>query len=117
MKTYKPDYTRLAFVKKIVDGDTIDVSASLGYRIYQEVRVRLAGINTPELKSKDFELANKAKLRLAELLPINSELKMLSHKDRKDPFGRYIVEIWTDNQTESINDLMVSEGLAVKVDY
>ena len=43
MRTYKK--TRL---RRIVDGDTIDVVVDLGFRVTTEVRVRLIGVDTPE---------------------------------------------------------------------
>jgi endonuclease YncB( thermonuclease family) len=41
-----------ATVKRVVDGDTIDVRAELWPQFFIETRIRLAGIDTPELHGK-----------------------------------------------------------------
>jgi len=40
---------------KVIDGDTIDVSIDLGFKISQEVRLRLARIDAPEKRGSDRE--------------------------------------------------------------
>ena len=45
-------------VENVVDGDTIDVLIDWGFDILFAFRVRLAGIDTPESRTKD--LAEKA---------------------------------------------------------
>ena len=40
-------------VVKVVDGDTIDVGIDLGFDLFKKERVRLAGIDTPESRTKD----------------------------------------------------------------
>ena len=49
MKTQEEDYVRVAKLVRIVDGDTLDLDVDLGFYTYQRVRVRLNGINTPEI--------------------------------------------------------------------
>ena len=44
-------YNYAAKVEHIVDGDTIDLTCDLGFRIYHKARFRLYGIDTPEQKS------------------------------------------------------------------
>ena len=46
---------RVVEVTKVVDGDTIDVKIDLGFGIYKTERVRIAGIDTPEKRTKDLE--------------------------------------------------------------
>jgi micrococcal nuclease len=46
-------------VAKVVDGDTVDLDLVLGFSITLRQRVRLYGIDAPELRSKD--PAEKAK--------------------------------------------------------
>ena len=40
-------------VDRIVDGDTIDISIDLGFDLTKKERVRLAGIDTPEKRTKN----------------------------------------------------------------
>ena len=42
-------------VVKVVDGDTIDVVIDLGFDLTKKERIRLAGIDTPESRTRDLE--------------------------------------------------------------
>lgn len=53
----RDNYTRVAEVQKIVDGDTIDVLVYCGFRRYSSERLRLARINTPETQRDQNEEA------------------------------------------------------------
>ena len=58
----RDNYTRVAEVQKIVDGDTIDVLVYCGFRRYSSERLRLSRINTPEVRGEEREsgLVSKA---------------------------------------------------------
>lgn len=49
MSTQNEDYVREAKLLRIVDGDTLDLEVDLGFYTYQRIRVRLNGIDTPEI--------------------------------------------------------------------
>ena len=42
-------------IVKVVDGDTIDIVIDLGFNLSKKERVRLAGIDSPESRTKDLE--------------------------------------------------------------
>ena len=42
-------------VVKIIDGDTIDAEIDLGFSLTKKERIRLAGIDTPETRTKNLE--------------------------------------------------------------
>jgi len=42
-------------ILKVIDGDTVEVIVDLGFSIYHKTRVRLIGIDTPEIRTKDQE--------------------------------------------------------------
>ena len=42
-------------INKVVDGDTIDVTIDLGFDLYKKERVRVAGVDTPEKRTRDLE--------------------------------------------------------------
>jgi len=46
---------RVVSIDKVVDGDTIDVTLDLGFDICKSERVRVAGIDTPEKRTRDLE--------------------------------------------------------------
>ena len=46
---------KITKVLKVVDGDTVDVILDLGFDMFKKERVRLAGIDTPESRTKNLE--------------------------------------------------------------
>lgn len=112
-------YSYNATVMKIVDGDSLWLEVDVGFRMTYRANFRLAGINTPELRAKDPEkkaAAYAAKARLAELVPVGSEVYIETEKPGK--YGRWLAEVWPLGQDElldpSVNDTLVDEGLAAE---
>jgi micrococcal nuclease len=110
-------YEYRATLKKVVDGDTVDVELSLGFDIYQSHRLRLYGVNTPELHDRDATIRAKAleaKQFLIDTLPTAAgAITVRSHKDAGDKYGRYLAELFLPEQEVSVNQQLVARGLAV----
>jgi endonuclease YncB( thermonuclease family) len=53
MSTPEPYVYRLKAVAKVVDGDTLDLDLDLGFSLVLRQRVRLLGLDAPEIRSKD----------------------------------------------------------------
>ena len=117
-------YEYRATIVKVVDGETVDVEIDLGVGIVlSDERVRIAGIDTPESRTRDkvekkFGLAAKA--RLKQLLGKTCTLKTQINKngeDMKGKFGRILGDFDVyDNKTDSwqpVTKVLVSEGHAV----
>lgn len=102
-------YEYKAMIVKVVDGDTVDVIIDLGLRISTQQRIRLYGINAPEMKTPQ---GPPAKKRLSELLPVGAEVIIRTRKDRQEKYGRYL-GIFTDSEGHEVNQRMVDEGFAV----
>ena len=105
-------YTYKAKLDRVVDGDTIDANIDLGFDITIHKRIRLAGIDTPESRTRDLEekargLASKAKL--VELLG-DGEFVLESKEVGK--YGRVLGTLLIDDI--NINDTLVKEGFAVE---
>ena len=84
-------------VERVVDGDTIDVKIDLGFDIFHSARVRMAGIDTPESRTRN--LAEKAlglasKARLKEMLK-GKTVKIATSKEGKGKFGRVLADVIT----------------------
>ena len=80
-------------LRRVVDGDTIDVNIDLGFDIWHKGRIRMAGIDTPESRTRNKEekvLGLAAKARLKELLK-TKKLTIQCTKE-KGKFGRYLGE-------------------------
>jgi micrococcal nuclease len=99
-------------LRRVVDGDTIDVEVDLGFDVWVHERVRMYGINTPESRTTDLwekELGKAAKTRLLELLP--NTFKIKTQKDAKGKFGRILGVVEVDGR--NINEQLITEGHAV----
>ena len=73
------------------------------------MRVRLAGINAPELSTPE---GKRAKARLQELLPQTASVIVCTRKDKREKYGRYLGTI-IDQDGHEINQRMILEGHAV----
>ena len=107
-------------VKRVVDGDTMDVILDLGFSVHHAVRVRMAGIDTPESRTRDKDEKARGKLSKAFLKESIKGKKIILKtkiKDAKGKFGRVIAEVWAEFEEGSlrnINELMIKECYAVK---
>ena len=97
-------YTYKATVFNVVDGDTIDVTIDLGFKLYTRQRIRLARIDTPERGQPGFAEAGDF---LRELI-MGKEITLVTYKVSK--WGYYLGDILLG--TEDINQRMLDEGLA-----
>jgi len=107
---------RVKKITNVVDGDTIDVEIDLGFNVSFSQRVRLAGIDTPESRTKDkFEKALgleskeylKTKLKDATIVVIKTE-----KPDSSEKYGRILGWLYVNGDTVSINDHMIEHGYA-----
>ena len=117
-------YEYKATIVKVVDGDTVDVDIDLGFGIVlSDERVRIAGIDTPESRTRDKEekkFGLAAKARVKQLLGKTCVLKTQINKDGEDmkgKFGRILGDFNVyDSATDRwrmLTEILVSEGHAV----
>ncbi len=102
-----------ATLDRVVDGDTLDCTLDLGFDVFlNKQRVRLAGIDTPESRTRNLEekaLGLKAKERLIELCSGTFKVKSLG----KGKYGR-ILGIPYTKDGEDICQKLINEGHAVE---
>jgi len=103
-------------VENVVDGDTIDVLIDLGFDILFASRVRLAGIDTPESRTKDLSekaLGLEAKEYLKKSLKDAKSVVIKTEKmDSSEKYGRILGWVYVDGNTISLNDMMINDGYA-----
>ena len=105
------------------DGDTISALVDLGFAIYNVQRLRLAGINTPEIvgTTGDERVRAFAAKDRTTVLTVDQPLLIRTHRTRSgepvQSFERYVAEVhlrhldaWSD-----LGLMLVEEGLAVRV--
>jgi micrococcal nuclease len=105
-------YTYQARVVRVVDGDTVDLMIDLGFGIHRAQRVRLDGIDAPEIRGGD-PLVKAAGLRtkayLEEVLAEGKLIKLIS--THYDKWGRAVGKIWREEGIE-IGEELLKLGLA-----
>ena len=103
-------------VESVVDGDTIDVLIDLGFDILFASRVRLAGIDTPESRTKDLAekaLGLEAKEYLKKALKDAKSVIIKTEKmDSSEKYGRILGWVYINGDTVSLNDMMINDGYA-----
>ena len=108
---------RVHSIERVLDGDTFDCAIDLGFGILYRARVRMNGIDTPEVHTTDTREKNlgiDALHRLQELLLQNAgAIRVLTQKpDSTEKFGRVLADVYIGNQGRSVNEQMVDEGFA-----
>ena len=116
---------RVTKIDKVLDGDTIDVTIDLGFDLYKKERVRIAGVDTPEKRTRDLEekalgidATNWLKKKLEDTiagegdeLSIRTELVGGTGK-----YGRLLGWLYINEDVISLNEQMITEGYAWEYD-
>jgi|TARA_R110002012_G_scaffold271673_5_gene456889 micrococcal nuclease len=100
-------------VVRVVDGDTIDVVFDLGFSLFKKERIRLAGIDTPETRTRDLEekkLGLEAKEKVEEALTAAELIVCQTEKEGK--YGRILGWLFLDGSAGSFNKQLIDEGFA-----
>ena len=103
-----------AFVTGVYDGDSITIDIDLGFNNWMKnQKVRLFGINTPEIRGEERPDGLVARDRLRELI-LDKEIVITSYKDKSGKYGRWLATVFLkqDGMFENINTLLLAEGLA-----
>jgi endonuclease YncB( thermonuclease family) len=126
-----------ARVVNVIDGDTLSLVIPL-FDKYFKFSVRIYGIDTCEVHSNDVEIKDKglkAKYRVVEMLS-KKDIKDVLCISRKqiielfntnisivwiecldfDKYGRLLGNVFFDNKTKNIADILISEKLAYRYD-
>ena len=111
---------RVTEINRVVDGDTIDVTIDLGFDLYKKERVRVAGIDTPEKRTRDLEekalgidATNYLKEKLEDTIAGDEELTIRTElKGGMGKYGRLLGWLYIGEDSVSINEVMITEGYA-----
>ncbi len=103
-------YTYKAIITSVYDGDTITANIDLGFKTWvMKEKLRLNRINAPEVRGEERPKGLISRDKLREKLN-GQEVIIKTLKDKKGKYGRYLVEIYLNNQ--NINDWLVEQELA-----
>ena len=111
---------RVISIDKVVDGDTIDVTIDLGFDLYKKERVRVAGVDTPEKRTRNLEekaLGLDATAWIKDKLEgaINGSDDLIIRTELVGGVGKYgrlLGWLYIGDATVSLNEKMIDEGYA-----
>ena len=111
---------RVTKINRVVDGDTIDVTIDLGFDLYKKERVRVAGIDTPEKRTRNLEekalgidATNWIKERLNSAIAGEEDLVIRTELvGGMGKYGRLLGWLYIGDAELSVNEQMIAEGYA-----
>jgi Kyanoviridae endonuclease len=110
-------YVYRATLRRVVDGDTIDVDIDLGLKVHVHARLRLLGVNTPEIygkpkASEEYKEGLRAKELVEAWFARNTEVIVKTQKDRTGKYGRWLAHVFPKNldAADSLNVVLRKEG-------
>ena len=111
---------RVTEINRVVDGDTIDVTIDLGFDLFKKERVRVAGVDTPEKRTRDLEekelgidATNWLKEKLEGALAGEDQLTIRTELvGGVGKYGRLLGWLYVGDGDVSLNEAMIEEGYA-----
>lgn len=105
-------YIRRAKLVRVIDGDTCEVEIDLGFLLTKRERVRVLGVNCPEMKGATKAAGQAAKEFAVQWFADRSaEFVVRTVKDKEDSFGRFLAEIVSGD--DSLGADLLAHGHAV----
>ena len=111
---------RVVKINRVVDGDTIDVTLDLGFSLTKKERVRIAGVDTPEKRTRNLEekelgidATNWLKDKIKDTLTGDDELTIRTELvGGVGKYGRLLGWLYVGDDDYSLNEQMITEGYA-----
>ena len=111
---------RVTEINRVLDGDTIDVTIDLGFDLYKKERVRIAGVDTPEKRTRNLEekalgidATNWLKAKLESTLDGDDELSVRTELvGGVGKYGRLLGWLYIGDDSVSLNEQMIEAGYA-----
>ena len=108
----------------MLDGDTIDVTIDLGFDLYKKERVRIAGVDTPEKRTRNLEekelgihATNWLKDKLDGAIAGDDELTIRTELvGGVGKYGRLLGWLYIGDSVLSLYEQMITEGYAWEYD-
>ena len=111
---------RVVEINRVLDGDTIDVTIDLGFDLFKKERVRVAGVDTPEKRTRDLEekalgieATNWLKEKLEGAVVGDDDLVIRTELvGGVGKYGRLLGWLYIGDGDLSLNEAMIEEGYA-----
>lgn len=97
---------------RVIDGDTIELMIDVGFYFWYKTKVRLLGVDTPEIKGETRDLGLVSKAYVEEALGHATD--MYVHTEKGDSFGRWLAELHYEylGEWNYLNVELLDKGLA-----
>ena len=107
---------RVVEINRVLDGDTIDVTIDLGFDLYKKERVRIAGVDTPEKRTRNLEekalgidATNWLKEKLESTLSGDDQLSIRTELvGGVGKYGRLLGWLYVGDEDVSLNEQMIT---------
>ncbi|HEX5728310.1 thermonuclease family protein [Microbacterium sp.] len=99
-------------VESVHDGDTLRAHVAVPNAVVtdaESTRVRLIGVDTPEISPAPECWGDEATARLNAMLPAGSTVWAAADRDAVDQYGRHLLYVWTPDG-RFVNAELVREG-------
>jgi len=108
-------YEYRAMLMRVVDGDTVDLSVDLGFRVYTKLRVRLTGIDTPEVRGIERPEGLVAKAYVEAALGKNfaADFGIVIRTNKTGKYGRWLADIFVPVDGFDQSDPGIREAITV----
>jgi endonuclease YncB( thermonuclease family) len=111
---------RVIEINRVIDGDTIDVTIDLGFDLYKKERVRVAGVDTPEKRTRDeeekalgYDATNWLKHHLEGAIEGDEDLVIRTELvGGVGKYGRLLGWLYIGDAELSLNEQMIAAGYA-----
>ncbi len=100
-------YNYRASLNYVIDGDTVVLNVDVGFRTWSKQKLRLRGINTPEISTEE---GIKAKRFVQRRLKADTPIFIKTYK--KDKYDRYLADIFFGSKREFLNQTLLDQNLA-----
>ena len=115
---------RVTSIDRVLDGDTIDVTIDLGFDLYKKERVRVAGVDTPEKRTKDdeekalgYDATHWLEDKLTGAISGDDDLVIRTELvGGVGKYGRLLGWLYIGDAEVSLNEQMIEEGYAFPYD-
>ena len=103
-----------ARILRVIDGDTVEAEIDLGFQVSLRATLRLAGIDTPEVRGPTRDSGRAAteylELLLNKLAGPKREVTVCTQRDRTGKYGRYLAVLVAGDR--NLNEALVQAGHA-----
>jgi endonuclease YncB( thermonuclease family) len=101
---------KISKIRRVLDGDTVDVTIDLGFNIHLNHRIRLSNIDAPSVRTLNEEVKKyglRAKEKLEEYLNSGDSIIVATQKPSEtEKYGRVLGEIYVEGHNLTASEYM-----------